>query len=451
MKAEQIKSEGLSHEFKIVVGASTLEKQIDAKLKTLGAKAKVPGFRPGHIPMKILKQRYGASIMGETIEEAVQGASRDLVREKSLKPALRPKLEIIDYKEGGDLEFTMKVEVLPEIPEFDFTQVKVDRLVFAVDDKEIDEAIERLAEKYKDFKTVEAAATEGNVVVIDFVGKLEGTAFEGGSAKKFRLTLGSGQFIPGFEDQLIGAKAGDEKIVSVSFPKEYHKEDLAGKPVEFDVTVHEVLESIPPAIDDTFAGKVGFSTLDALKQAIREQLNRDYTSVQRQKLKKQIFDALEEKLVFETPAGMRELEFNSIWGRLQEARKAGEAESDKPEEELKKEYAQIADRRVRLGLILADIGTKNKLAVTKEEVTRAVFDQARQFPGQEKQVIDFYQQNPEHVEDLRGPILEEKAVDWLLERIQFNDKTVSIKELLSDEEEAEASPSAKKNSKKKEA
>lgn len=454
MNIEEIKNTGLEREYKVTVPAAAIEERVQARLKNLGARAKIPGFRPGHIPMNVLKQRYGNSVLGEAIEDAVNQASATVMREKSLKPAMRPKLEVTEYNDGGDLSFTMALDVLPVIPEIDFSAINLERLAFTVADSEINEALERLADRNKTTKERDAGAKaqKNDVVKIDFVGKLDGVAFDGGSAKNFQLTLGSNQFIPGFEDQLIGSKAGDAVVVKVSFPADYHKADLAGKPTEFDVTVHAVLESVAPEINDEFAKKLGFETLDALKDAVKQQIERDYSNVQRQKLKKVLFDVLEETLSFEVPAGMKRLEFDAIWGRLQDAVKKGEAEMDKPEEELRQEYDRIAERRVRLGLVLADIGTTHNLTVTKEELSRAVWEQARMFPGQEQKVFEFYKQNPAQVDDLRGPILEEKAVDFILAKAAITDRAVSIEELLAEDAEGDAAADkkpAKKSAKKK--
>ena len=451
MKVEEVTNQGLKHEYKVTVDAAEIKKTVDAKLKNISGRVKIPGFRPGHIPMNILQQRYGKSVLGEAVEQSVQDATRNLVRDKQLKPALQPKLEITEYKDGGDLEFKVTVENLPDVPQKDFSAIELERLAFEVEDTEIDAALGRISDANKSFESrgVDATAEKGDVVVIDFTGKKDGVPFEGGASKNFRLTLGSGQFIPGFEDQLIGVKAGDERTLELAFPKEYHKQELAGQPVTFDVIVHDVQAGKAPAQDENFAKQLGFDAMDKVRDAVRDQLTKEYGNVQRQKLKKQLFDYLENNYDFEVPQGMLDLEFDSIWQRLQEAKQQGDPSLDKPEDELKAEYQKIAARRVRLGLILADVGQKQQLSATKDELTRAVMEQARQFPGQEKKVFEFYQQNPSQVDELRGPILEDKAVDYILAQAKLKDRKVPLSELLSEEDESSGQQQEPAKAKKK--
>ena len=446
MQVSEVKNNNLEREYKVTVDAKTIEKKMEEKLKSIGNRAKIPGFRPGHVPVKILKQRYGKSVMGEVLENTVNTSSSDVIKQKGDRPALQPKIEVTSFDEGKDLEFTMSYEVLPELPEVDTKKIKLEKPIYELPKKEVDEAIERLAARQKSFepRAKTAKAKDGDAVKMDFEGFLKGEAFQGGKAEGHTLELGSGQFIPGFEEQLVGTKAGDSVTVKVTFPKEYHSKDLAGQEAEFKVKVHEVMEPKPAKIDDDMAKSFGFDDLTKLREAIEEQLKKDYDELVRTKQKKQLFDHLEKAYDFAAPQGMVDLEFNMIWERLQQAKEQGDDSLDKPEDELREEYQAIAQRRVRLGLLLAEVGRKNNLKVSQDELSRAVMDQARMFPGQEAKIFEFYQQNPQQLEELRGPILEEKAVDFLFDKITFTDKKVTIEELTSEDDESDQSSSAKK-------
>jgi trigger factor len=450
MQVNELKKEKLTREYEVKVPAKTIEKKMDEQLQSISARVKIPGFRPGHIPTKILKQRYGKSVMGEVIEKTVNSTSNDVLKQKGDRPALQPKIEITSFDEGKDLEYKMSYEVLPEIPAVAFEKLNIEQLTYDIPEQEVTESIQRLAERNQTFKALDASAKAklGHAVKIDFAGYLSGEAFEGGTAKGFQLELGSGQFIPGFEEQLVGVKAGDDVVVKVTFPATYHKADLAGQPTEFKVQVHEVMEKAEAEINDDFAKSFGMDSLEKLRVALEGQLRNDYDQVARTKMKKQLFDQLDQQVKFEAPQGMVDLEFNNIWERLQEAKKQGQDDSlDKPEAELRAEYTAIAERRVRLGLVLAEIGRTNNLKATQDELSRAVMDHARMFPGQEKQVFEFYRQNPGQLEELRGPILEEKAVDFIIEKVTPKQKKVTIEELLKDDEED--APAKKASAKKK--
>lgn len=447
MQVTETKNAGLKREFKVRVEAKTISEQLDTQLKGMSGRVKIPGFRPGHIPMNVLRQRFGKNVFGEVIERTINQSSQRVLKDRSLRAALPPKIEIITGKEGEDLEFKMETEILPEVPEVDYASISLEKPVCTVEDKEVEEALNRLAERNKTYKTAEksAKAKKGSQVIIDFVGKKDGVAFEGGSAKDFALVLGSGQFIPGFEDQLIGTKAGSEVEVKVSFPKEYHKEDLAGQPATFDVTVHEVREGEKTEVNEEFAKTLGFKDIESLRKAIHDQIKGEYDSLSRAKLKKQLFDHLEEKMNFPIPQGMVEMEFNSIWEKLQMAKKEGdETLLSKSDDELKAEYSKIAERRVKLGILLSDVALKNKLQINQDELSRAVMQQASQFPGQERRIFEFYQKNPNHLEELRGPILEEKAVDFIIGKSKVADKAVTAEELASEDEAASSQEAAKK-------
>lgn len=459
MDIKQTKNDGLSYTYDVVVGAAALDAEMETELQSVGKKVKIPGFRPGKVPMGVLKQKYGKNVMGDVIQNTVNNATRKLLEDNKLRPAMQPDIKITEFEEGSDLKFTVEVDVLPEIEEPKYESFEVEQLVFEVPDEEVESALSELVGSRKHFhgKPADEKAEMGDAVKIDFLGKKDGVAFPGGAAEGFQLELGSGQFIPGFEEQLVGAKAGDKKDLEVTFPKEYHSADLAGAPVVFEVTVHEVLEPHTPEADDKFAKELGLESLDKLKEAIHDKIKADYDGLARSKAKKALFDVLEEKLKLDTPKKMVEMEFEGIWKRIQQLiEQKDESVEGKSEDELREEYKAIAERRVRLGIFLSEVGRINNLQVTREELTGAVMSQARNYPGQEQKVLEFYQQNPNEVDQLRGPILEEKAVDFLLEKVKRTERKVTIEELMKADEEDEApkakkKPAAKKAAPKKDA
>jgi trigger factor len=438
MQVTELESSGLKKSFKVVVDAAQINMQMEAELKAAGERVKIPGFRPGFIPLKVLQQRYGKAVQPDVIKNTINRAANDVMAQKQIRPTMSPQVNIEEYEDGGDLTFTMSIESFPDVPEITFDDITLERKTFDIDEEEIDDAAERVSMRHPSFTPLEEGgkAKSGHIVNIDFKGMIDGVAFEGGTASDFKLELGSGQFIEGFEDQLIGAKKGDEKKVSVTFPKDYHAKNLAGQPAVFEVTINEIHSKEAPVIDDEFAKTLGFADIKAFRAALREQMAKGYEQIVRNDLKKQLFDELETKVDFELPQGMLEAEFNSIWARLQEAKKRGEADMEgMTEEELKKEYREIATRRVKLGLLLADIGRRNKIQVTREELGRSAMQYASMYPGQEKQILEFYGKHPERLEELRGPLLEEKAVDFILSKTTLKDNKVSLEELLKESEE----------------
>ncbi len=435
---------GLEYSYHVVVPAADVEAQVEVELQSLGKKVKVQGFRPGKVPMKMLRQQYGKNVMGDVLEASVNKATAQVIEQKKLRPALRPDINIVSFEEGGDLAFDITVEVMPELPAIAYDKITVDEYVYDIPEAEMNESLDRLAKSRAHTHKMDGAAELGHVVKIDFVGKREGTPFPGGTGSDFMLELGSNQFIPGFEEQLVGAKAGDVRTVAVSFPEQYHSADLAGKPAEFDVTVHEVHRKHAPDIDDQFAESLGFKDLENLKGAVRQQIDFQYKNTARTKAKKQLFDALDGMVTFQVPSKMLTAETDSIMTQVMEAKKAGDPElKDKSDDELKKEYAVIAERRVRLGLALSEIARTNNLQVTREEISAAVMSQARNYPGQEDKIFEFYRKNPQEVNELRGPILEEKAVDFILSKVTRTPKNVTVEELMRDDDEVEAAPAKK--------
>jgi trigger factor len=428
---------GLSHSFSVIVPAADLEKQMDAELQTVGKKVKMPGFRPGKVPMAVLKSKYSKEVMGDVLQNTVEKAAREVIEGKKLRPALQPDVKITSFEEGKDLAFDITVEVLPEVPTIDFSKITVDELTYELPEAEVQEGMDRLAKTRQHTHAHDGVAALGHVVKIDFLGKKDGVPFKGGEGKGFQLELGSNQFIPGFEEQLVGMKAGDEKTIGVTFPKEYHSADLAGAPATFDVTVHEVLRLHAPDVDDKLAESLGFKDLENLKGAVRQQIDFEYKAAARSKAKKQLFDALDEVAAFEVPQSMLKLESESILKQVEAAKKAGDPElQGKSEEDIKAEYEAISERRVRLGILLSDVARVNNLQISREELSAAVMNQARNYPGQEDKVFEFYRKNPQEINELRGPILEEKSVDFILSKVTRKPKTVTIEELMKEDEEA---------------
>ena len=440
---------GLNYSFNIVVPAADIETQVEAELQALSGKVKMQGFRPGKVPTSVMKQRYGKEVMGDVLESVVNKATKELIDSKKLRPAMQPDVKIVSFEEGGDLSFDVTMEVMPAIPAVDYDKITVDEYVYEVPESEMQEGLTRLAKSRQHTHKMsdDTVAEKGHVVKINFVGKKDGVPFDGGTGNDFMLELGSNQFIPGFEDQLVGAKAGDVREVSVKFPDQYHSADLAGQPATFDVTVQEVHRNHAPDVDDKFAQSMGFQDLENLKGAVRQQIDFEYKNTARAKAKKQLFDVLDSKVKFQVPSQLLEQETQSIMAQVMEAKNAGDPElKDKSEADLKKEYDIISERRVRLGIVLSEIARDNNLQVTREELSAAVMSQARNYPGQENKIFEFYRKNPQHVDELRGPILEEKAVDFVLGKVKRAEKKVTVEELMRDDEE-EAAPAKKKAAK----
>ena len=439
---------GLSYSYSVTVPAADIAKEQEAELQRVGGKVKIPGFRPGKVPMNVLKTKYGKDVMGDVLQNAINDAARKVVAEKKLRPALQPDVQITSFEEGADLVFDMSFEVFPEIPAIDYDKITVDELTVEVPQSEVDASLDRLAKSRQHPHKKDGAAVLGDVVKIDFLGKKDGVPFDGGKGEGFQLELGSGQFIPGFEEQLVGASAGDTREVKVTFPEQYHSKSLAGAAATFDVTVHEVSYLHKPELTDDFAKSLGFDELSKLVDAVKEQLGAEFKNASRNKAKKQLFDVLDETLKYDVPKNMLKLESESIMKQVDEAKKAGDPDlKDKSDDEIKAEYEEIARRRVKLGILLSEIGRSNNIQITREEVSAAVMNQARNYPGQEDKVFDFYRKNPQELEQLRGPILEEKAVDFILSKVKRKAVPTTIEALMG-EDEAEAKPAKKKAAKK---
>jgi trigger factor len=419
MQVTELSAEGLKREYKVVVQATEIEDQVAHRLEELKGRIRMPGFRPGKVPIALLRKQYGRSVMGEVLEHAVNQGSQKAIADHELRPALRPKIEVTSFDEGADLEFTMALEVLPEAPEVDLKKIDLVRLVAEVSDDTLAKSLDNFARRFQEYAppAEPRPSRAGDRLIIDFEGQIDNAPFEGGRAEDLPLVLGSGFMLPGFEDQLTGVAAGSEVTVDVAFPDDYRNQELAGKAATFAVNVKEVSEPKPVVLDDDMAKGQGFDDLEALRTAIRDSIAREYKQVSRARLKRALLDHLAENYPFQVPAGMVDLEFEAIWKQLkEEMERTGEAlAEDKSEDELKDEYRAIAERRVRLGLILSDIGQKNELKVEQHELNAAIMEQARRYAGQEQKVLDFFRNNPQAVEHLRAPIYEDKVVDLMAE------------------------------------
>ena len=438
MQVTELSAEGLKHQFKIVVPASDLSAKIDERLAEMAKTAALPGFRPGKVPVSLLKKQYGQALFGEAVEAAVNTSTAKAIEDRGLKPALQPRVDLKQLEEGKDVEFEVVVEVLPEIGKLDFSGIELERLKAEVPEKDIDEALERIAKANREQKPVDPPrpAQKGDAIKLDFVGSVDDVEFPGGTASDYTLELGSGSFIPGFEDQLMGAEVGKTVDVKVTFPAEYGAPELAGKDAVFKCTIKEIHEFVDKPADDELAKKSNFENLEAMRKAIGERIGQDYNQISRTMIKRQLLDKLAETHKFAVPEGLVEGEFNAIWQRIEEAKKKGEKLED-DEEKMRKEYREIADRRVRLGLLLADIGRSNSIDVTPEELNQAVMREAMRYQGQERQVLEFFSKNAEAKDQLRAPIFEEKTVDFILELAKVSEKSVTPEELLKAAREAE--------------
>lgn len=460
MNVVEKSSEGLSRTFEVVVPASDLQSRLSVKIEEIRPQVRLKGFRPGKVPAAHIRKMFGASIMSDILQEIVPEATQSTLDERKLRPASQPNVEVKSdaddvLKNGKDFTFEINVEVMPEFKTTDPKKLKLERPVAKVGDDQVNEALERLAKDSRSYedKPKTAKAAKGDVVVIDFVGKIDGEVFPGGSATDSRVALGDGAFIPGFEDQLVGVKAGDDVEIKVTFPKDYGAEHLAGKDAVFETKVKSVQAPQDSKIDDGLAERLGLSDLEALKEALTKRFEQEHGEASRMKVKRQILDQLDESHGdIDLPGRMVEAEFENIWREVLAAKEAGELEDedkDKSEEELKADYHSIAERRVRLGLVLAEIGRNANVDVTQEELARAVNQEAMKYPGQERQVVEYFQNNPGAVQALRAPIYEEKVVDYIIELADVKEVSVDRDTLFAEEDEAPAKTPAKKAAAKK--
>ncbi len=454
MQVLETKNEGLSREFSVTIPEDDIAARIDARLIEISGDIRIPGFRPGKAPLKVLRQRFSKSVMGEVLEKAVNETSQEVITSNDLRPALQPKIEITSFEEGKELIYTIGVDLMPDIEMADFSTISLTRMKAKVEDSEVDEAIERMASEFRKSEpiTEDRPAAMGDLVVIDFLGKIDGEAFEGGAAEGHKLELGSGRFIPGFEDQLVGATKGSEMEVKVTFPEEYGAENLAGKDAVFEVKVHDIESYIDSIIDDEFATNLGLENLDQLKDQMRERIEGQYGEFTRNRLKRELLDRLHEMHSFDVPPGMVDGEFDQIWTQFERAKEAGQVDDEdkgKSDDELKTEYREIAVRRVQLGMLLSEVGRINEITVGQDEINRAIVAEAQKYPGQEQQVLQFYQNNEEAAAGLRAPLMEDKVVDFIVEMAKVTDEYVSAEELMRDPDEDDAAEAKAESAPKK--
>src|SRR5215207_840714 len=537
MNVTETSAEGLKREYKITVPASEVEEQIGKRLGDLAKTIRIPGFRPGKVPVDLVRKRYGPAVRGEVLQEAVQDSSAEAMRERNLRPALQPRVEIVSAAEGADLEYTISLEVLPDLPEPDFSGLGLEKLVADIPDEDVDKALERLAEQQRKAEPVERPAEIGDIIVADMVGRIGDDEIPGSRGEGREIELGAEGLLPGFTDQLLGASAGDTRLVTVAFPEDAPNPDMAGKEGMFEVTVKEVRQRLPAKIDDSLAEEVGLENLAELRQEIRQRMQRDYDTFARQPLKRALLDKLAAQYDFPVPPGMVKMEFNSIWAQYESeketrsqfaARAAAQAgggegpidggnviapeetalegaaerapaapEAPKPQppghepghepashhamphpgspdepldaaaviapeetalegasdaepaaagdeddEKARAEFRRIAERRVRLGLLLAEVGRSNNITVGQDELNQALAQEARRHPGYERQVIDYYRNNPDAINNLRAPIFEEKVVDFIVEMAKPEERKIAPQDLLAAAQNAESDEAA---------
>ena len=433
MQVTETLNEGLKRGYAITVTADELDSKVNEKLTEAQPEVEMKGFRKGKVPMALLKKQFGQRLMGEAMQESIDGAMAEHFEASGDRPAMQPEVKMTneDWKEGDDVNVEMSYEALPEIPEADLSKIKLEKLVVKADDAAVEEALGNLAETAQDFKARKkgSKAKDGDQIVMDFLGKVDGEAFEGGSAEDYPLVLGSSSFIPGFEEQLVGAKAGEEKSVSVTFPAEYQAEHLAGKEAVFECTVKEVKEPVAAEVDDELAKKFGAEDLAGLKGQITERLEAEYTGAARAVMKRNLLDELDTAVKFDLPPSLVEAEAKQIAHQLWHEDNPEVEGHDHPEIETTEEHTSLAERRVRLGLLLAELGQKAEVEVSDAEMSQAVMAQARQYPGQEREFFEFVQKNPQMQQQLRAPLFEDKVVDHVFELATVSEKEVSKDDL----------------------
>ena len=448
MQVTEINTQGLKREYQVLLAAQELEERLTSELAGMKDKVQLKGFRPGKVPVAHLRKVYGRSVMADVVQNAVNEANRKIVTDNNLKLALEPQIEFpsdqqevekaLDAK--ADLAFKVALEIMPSFELADLSDVSLTKLVATPSDEEVNEALDRMAGQSRPFTDREegAAAEKGDRVTIDFVGRIDGEEFQGGKGEGIDLELGSNTFIPGFEDQLVGAKVGEQRLVKVTFPEAYGAEQLAGKDAEFDVTVAKIQAPGEAKVDDEFAKTMGMDSLADLKDAVSKAIGSDYEAASRRRLKKELLDALDGKYAFELPPSLVAQEFAAVWAQVeQDLKTRGKTFEDEgtDEEKAKAEYRKIAERRVRLGLVLAQVGESADIKVSDEEVNQALIARVRQFPGQEQQVWDFYRKNAQALAELRAPLFEEKVVDHVLGQVKVTEEPVAKDALFADDEE----------------
>jgi trigger factor len=439
MQVTETLSEGLKRGYTVVVPETEISSKREKRLAELGKTMQLPGFRPGKVPMSMVRKRYGDAVTAEVVEGAVNDASDQLLSERNLRPAMQPKLEVTKPGQNSDLEFTLQLEILPEITLPAVTDISLKKLVAAVSDESVTEALDKLRKQRQEFVPVEEprAAQKDEQLKVDFIGRIDGEAFQGGTANDVALIVSGPGFIPGFTEQLEGVTPGETKTIKVTFPADYQAKDLAGKEAEFEITVKQLSVAKVPEADEEFAKSLGVDSLEALQKELSTQIGREYEQMSRLKQKRALLDALAERAQFAAPESLVEAEFAEIWRQVEQEKAAGRADPDdaaKDEDTLKAEYRAIADRRVRLGLLVAEIGRANEITVTDQDLQQAMFQEAFKYRDQAMQVLEFFKKNPQAMDRFRGPIFEDKVVDYLLKEVQLEEVSVTPEDLAADPE-----------------
>ena len=440
MQVTETLSEGLKRGFTVVVPETEISDKREKRLAELSKTMQLPGFRPGKVPMSMVRKRYGDAVNAEIVEGAVNDASDRVLSERNLRPAMQPKLELVKPGQNSDLEFTLQLEILPDISLPSFTDIALKKPVAEVSEQAVTDALDRLRQQRQTFTPVETPrpAEKGEQLTVDFIGRIDGEAFKGGTANDVGIIVAGPGFIPGFSEQLEGAIPGETRTIQVTFPEDYQARELAGKQAEFEITVKALNVANLPDADDELAKGVGLESLEALRTNITERITGEYAQLSRLKQKRALLDALAERAQFASPESLVDAEFAEIWRQVEQEKAAGRADPEddaKDEETLKAEYRAIADRRVRLGLLVAEIGRRNEITVTDQDLRQAMFAEAMRFREQAMQVLDFFQKNPQALERFRGPIFEDKVVDYLLGQVQLEEVSVTPEELAADPEE----------------
>ena len=444
MKIKKKSSIGLKTEFTITFSPEDIELRVNSKLSEIASSARIPGFRPGKIPVSVLKNRVGKEVTGEVIQIAIDEASKKAIADEKLRPVMKPSIKIDKYEDGSSLSANLSVETMPDIKPIDLSLLKLKKLVVDVTEKEINESLDRISKQNQQTKKIskDRKCKLGDTVVIDFEGKMNNVPFDGGAGKSHHLLLGSQSFIPGFEEDLIGMKTGDEKKLNLSFPKDYGMEKLAGKKVTFDVKINEIRESIKVKYDDEFAKKLGLKNMQDLKKAISDQISQQHSEASKGKIKLSLLNLLDEKHDFELPEGMIKEEYKSVCSSLNKENNnkdnldqinEGNEPDIKMTKEQKTDAKNISERRVKLGLLMGEIGRTNNLDVSEEEINQAILKESQKYPGQEKQVLDYFNKNKDAAQQLGAPIFEEKVVDFILEIADVKEQKVTLESLYKED------------------
>ncbi|MDX1949768.1 MAG: trigger factor [Rickettsiales bacterium] len=431
MQVEKIKEEKLSREFNITIPAANINEKVEEKIVAISKKVKMAGFREGKVPLDIVRKKYGKEALSEVLQDVVSASTNKTLTDNNLRPASQPSVEVTQFEEGKDLIYKLSLEVFPEVPSFSFEKVKARKVVAEISEKDINELQKLVANNSKDFAPLKEARKSklGDLLIIDFKGFVDGKELEKGEASNFRVELGSGTLIKDFEDKLENQSANTEFRIKVKFPENYHNAEIANKDAEFDIKLNEILEPVTPEVNEEFAQKIGFENLEKFREALKKQLEFDGESMARLLAKKELFDALDKEYNFELPEKMLSTELHSIIHEIEREQESLPKEQRKSHDDLHKEYDALAKRRVKLGILITEIGRNEKVEITQEDLNKALQQEAYRFPGQEQKVIEFYQKNPQAFERLKGPIIEEKVVDVIFSKIKPTEEKIPLEKL----------------------